>query len=260
MWQDPVLCEFSGIRDVHDVEPCLAPDGKTLYFVSNRVDSEGTETGEDNNIWTVTVGENGFGSPVKLPSEVNSEDQEFFPSVARNGDIYFSRRPQGTRAHFIYKAVKSSDGYEMAERLPQTINAGPTQFHAFIDPDQAYIIVPVAGIPGGVGGIDYHISFRNHQGAWSTYQNLGADINTRFSNEWCPYVTPDKKHFVFQSVRGPILDFKPTETNTWSKLMAWHEKPGSSEASMWVINADFIEKLRQTAQWPETQNPGGNDE
>ncbi|MDX1408072.1 MAG: hypothetical protein R3330_08065, partial [Saprospiraceae bacterium] len=50
-WIGPTVVPFSGVHD--DLEPAFAPDGQTLFFVSNRPLND-TDSIPDHNIWQVT--------------------------------------------------------------------------------------------------------------------------------------------------------------------------------------------------------------
>jgi len=66
--------------------PALSPDGKTLYFVSDRPGGSGK-----GDIWKVSINSDGtFGSPQNLGSPVNTPDNEVFPHVGSDGTLYFS--------------------------------------------------------------------------------------------------------------------------------------------------------------------------
>lgn len=65
--------------------PCLSPDGKTLYFSS---DMPGSIGGVD--IWSVTLDGNGtFGKPENLGAKVNTEGNESFPFIADDNKTLF---------------------------------------------------------------------------------------------------------------------------------------------------------------------------
>jgi len=66
--------------------PALSPDGKTLYFTS---DKPGGKGGSD--IYMVSVNDDGsFGEPSLLPGAVNTSETEAFPFMADDGTLYFS--------------------------------------------------------------------------------------------------------------------------------------------------------------------------
>jgi len=66
--------------------PAIAPDGATLYFVSDMPDGIG---GKD--IWKVTRTSGGeWGIPENLGPEINTPGDEMFPTVRSDGRLYFS--------------------------------------------------------------------------------------------------------------------------------------------------------------------------
>jgi peptidoglycan-associated lipoprotein len=65
--------------------PALSIDEKTLYFVS---DKSGGQGGKD--IWKVTGGAGGWGNPENLGPQINTEGNEVFPFVHKDGTLYFS--------------------------------------------------------------------------------------------------------------------------------------------------------------------------
>lgn len=53
-----------------------------------------------------------------------------------------------------------------------------------------------------------YISFRSEDGKWSKPVNMGAEVNSN-GMDYCPNLTPDKKHLMFSSYRNN-LDFSRT--------------------------------------------------
>ena len=71
--------------------PALSPDGKVLYFASDRDGTFG-----ESDIWKVTVDESGnYSSPINLGTSVNTPGRETFPFVDNNGKLYFSTDGRG---------------------------------------------------------------------------------------------------------------------------------------------------------------------
>ena len=65
--------------------PALSKDGKTLYFSSDMLGSEGVD------IYQVSIdGYLQYGIPTKVSGKVNTEGDELFPYVGSNGALYFS--------------------------------------------------------------------------------------------------------------------------------------------------------------------------
>ena len=111
-------------------EPCLSWDGDRLYFLSNLVDSDGV-TG-DQDIWYVERQGSEWSHPVNPGPPVNSDGAEYFPSLTRNGDMYFSRAERGSRLNMIYRSRWTGDAFQEAELLPEQVNCGTNRFNAFV--------------------------------------------------------------------------------------------------------------------------------
>ncbi|MCG2612590.1 OmpA family protein [Flavobacterium sp. SM15] len=65
--------------------PSLSKDGKTLYFASNMPGGMG-----ESDIWKVSVGENGYGTPENLGTTVNTPGKENFPFITEDNVLYFA--------------------------------------------------------------------------------------------------------------------------------------------------------------------------
>lgn len=66
--------------------PALNPQGNWLYFVSDKPGGKG-----DSDIYRVNIDANGnFGTPERLPDNINTEGKEVFPYLDSIGNLYFS--------------------------------------------------------------------------------------------------------------------------------------------------------------------------
>src|SRR5690242_8030043 len=92
-WSAPEVAPFSG--QYSDFDPFVSPDGKRLYFSSNRP-VEGTgRPKNDFDIWFVEQTPSGWGPPIHLDAPLNTPAQEFYPSVTKDGTLYFSSTRTG---------------------------------------------------------------------------------------------------------------------------------------------------------------------
>jgi Tol biopolymer transport system component len=198
-WEKPAVANFSGMYN--DLEPAYSPDGKKLYFASNRP-LPGTTT-KDYNLWVVTKENGKWSMPVALPDPVNTVADEFYPSVTKTGTIYFTRMQKEKGEDIVY-CKWNNNVFEAAVSLPDVINTSGDEFNAFVDPDEQYVIYTGYKRKDAFGTGDLYISKKNEQGEWTASVNLGKTINGA-GLTYCPYVSSDKKYFFFSSSRNSII-------------------------------------------------------
>lgn len=187
-WQSPTLAGFSNIGV--NTEPSFSPDGRTLYFVSTRPPSKGTD------IWKVERTDGGWSEPVRLSNAVNGDGYEWHPQVISNGDLYFAAedRPDSLGGADLYMARFDAGGYLPAKNLGPDINTAANEWDGYVGPSGDYLIFK-SNRPGGYGGLDLYISLRAAN-SWSAPRNLGPAINTA-DDEDAAEVTPDGHYLTF---------------------------------------------------------------
>ncbi len=199
VWTSPQVASFSG--KFSDLEPAFSPDGKRLYFVSRRPVKE--EEKKDYDIWFVTRKDNGWSMPERLPAPVNSNENEFYPSITRTGDIYFTLDVGAAKEDIVVCRKKSEGTYAAPVSLPAGINTDGYEFNAFVDPDEEMILFTGHNRPGGFGNGDIFISRKGIKNDWMPAVNAGAAINSS-KLDYCPFISPDKKYLFFTSNRSAI--------------------------------------------------------
>jgi hypothetical protein len=246
-WTEPEVAPFSGDARFFDAEPAISPDGSKLLFLSTRL-SGGSEpapeeirawTNED--IWVVDRVDDGWGEPYNLGPPVNSEASEFFPSLTRDGTLYFTRGEAG-ESH-IYRSRLVDGRYTEPERLGPEVNSTASQYNAFISPDERHLILSTGDRDDAVGGADYYVVFRYENDSWSEPINLGEVVNTAGNGEISPYVSPDGTYFFFMSSRRRSAESHP-ERLTRDYLWDVYTNPGNGNAGIHWMDASFIEALR----------------
>ncbi len=248
-WTKPEVAPFSTDPTFMNLEPHIAPDGQRFFFLSTRPPDGGVAKPEDigawvnQDIWVMDRVDEGWGEPYNLGPPVNSDDEEYFPSVTSDGTIYFTRTPKGTQESYIYRARWVDGAYQEPERLGPEVNSTSSQFNAFTAPDESYLILSVMGRDDSLGGADYYVVFRAEDDTWSQPINLGAEINTPRGGEWSPYVSPDGKYLFFMSSRRLDPSVFP-ESLTAQYLRGVYQRSGNGNADIYWIDASFIEGLR----------------
>ncbi|BAV94990.1 OmpA family protein [Ichthyobacterium seriolicida] len=116
--------------------PTISKDGKTLYFSS---DTKGSIGGKD--IFKITHDPltDEWGNVRNLGGLINTDKDEYYPSVDKNGDLYFSSdgRP-GFGGFDIYKAVLTNDVFTEVEHLESNINSSADDFSITFSKDNTW--------------------------------------------------------------------------------------------------------------------------
>jgi Tol biopolymer transport system component len=196
-WDTPEVASFSG--QYSDADPFITEDGKNLFFISTRpVDGKAKE---DTDIWMVEKKASGWSEPTNLGPLINSNASEWFPTLTKDGTLYFgSDRPGGKGRTDIWRCKLINGKYGEPENLGDAINSPASEVEPYIAPDESFIIFAAAGRPDGKGAFDLYISY-NKNGSWTKGESLGDKINSKWW-DFSPKISPDGKYFFFTSNRN----------------------------------------------------------
>jgi len=201
-WCNPEPVNFSGIKD--DIDLFITPDGKSMVYCSyEEVPGDG-QSYPDHDFWISYRAGERWSSPVPFAKETVSEFEDYFPVVTGNGNLYFNSQRGGRGTNDIYISKYLNGKYTIPEKLPEPINTPYREFDAFVSQDEVFMIFS-SDKPGGYGRSDLYISHKNKNGSWSESYNLGASINSEFS-EYGATITPDGKYLFFTSNRNGSED------------------------------------------------------
>lgn len=238
-WTEPQVAAFSGIW--RDSEPFVSPDGTKLFFVSNRPLKEGekpliaTSNGRSfpgANIWYVAKKGDGWGEAIHVDVDVNGSLMIYNPSVAANGNLYFSGLiEKDQKATAIFRSVYNNGVYEKAEKLPFN-DPKFTFMDPSVSPDEKFIVFAFNG-PGTVGSADIYI-IKQRDGKWLEPVNLGASVNSA-SLENAPCLSPDGKTVYFTSMRAEAVSF-PKKRETAKDLLTRLSGPLNGSRNIWQVD------------------------
>ena len=236
-WSAPEIVPFSG--KYIDADPFVTKDGNAIYFVSNRPLHEGEQTKQDWDIWKVQRTTSGWSETVCLDSPLNSAGNEFFPTMADNGDLYFgSDRTGGKGRADIYVSKFINNQYVQPVNLGDSINTPDNEYEPFIAPDESYLIF-MATYPNGIAHADFYISY-NKNGVWSKAEKLPEPINS-YATEWGGKVTRDGKYFFFGSSRNKITDNLPQTENMQQYEKRLHSA-GNGLGDIYYVDMSEVKK------------------
>jgi len=210
-WPAPTLASFSGTY--MDMEAHITPDGNRMYFGSMRpLDGEPSDFLRT---WYVENLGSSWSDPQPIESPLRNRSM-MYPSVADNGNIYYTDLGEGNENEGIYVSRLVNGNYSEPVVVAENINSMSSPAHPFIAPDESYLIFDVVtAVANDVFYRDLYISIRNQDGTWSDPERLNNTINTN-GVEMCPFVSRDGRYFFFSR---------------------WVEETGNSH--IYWVNADF---------------------
>jgi len=126
-WSEPQPININ-TPDFWESTPALSPDGKTLYFSSNR---KGGYGGLD--LYSAQMdGRGRFGRVKNLGPEINTAGEELFPYVSENGKLYFSSDGHAGYGMLDIYVVSRANGKTVIENLGQPVNSTADDFGMFL--------------------------------------------------------------------------------------------------------------------------------
>ena len=109
--------------------PTVSPDGKKMYFVSDKPDGYG-----ETDIYVVDIFEDGgFSEPKNLGKTINTEAKEMFPYVAENALYFSSNRPMGLGGLDVYKSEGAGEQFSVGVNMGEPINSRRDDFSYIVD-------------------------------------------------------------------------------------------------------------------------------
>jgi TolB protein len=124
-WGAPQPASFNS--PAKEFDPAFSPDGRYVYFFSDRPGGLG---GDD--IYRVPVTATGFGAVEHLGSQVNSAGNEWAPGFSPDGKtlLFATDGRGGAGRHDLFTARVEGAGFAAARALPGAINTAADEFDA----------------------------------------------------------------------------------------------------------------------------------
>jgi hypothetical protein len=187
-WTAPVPPSFAGAG--LEADPWFTPDGRSLYFISSR--AHAGRHGKDLDIWRVDRADGHWGTPVRLPAPVNSDQAEWFPRLGPDGWLYFgSGRAGGAGKTDIWRARENVQGQWTIENV-KAVNTPGDEYEPLPSPDGQQMIVMADG------GL---YESRLGPAGWSARVKLGPQINVN-GTEIGALFSPSGKSLLFARDTG----------------------------------------------------------
>ncbi|HEX4852382.1 MAG TPA: hypothetical protein VFV08_16310, partial [Puia sp.] len=211
--------------------------GKKLFFVSNRpVDGDSIN---DFDIWYVEKLNGKWEHPTNIGKPVNTDANEFYPSIASNGNLYFTAEyERGKGKEDIYVAKWEDGKYSEPESLDSAVNSPLYDFNAFVSPDEQFIIFTSYGRSDDKGRGDLYISRKDAQGKWKPAVNMSFINSPRL--DYCPFVSFDKKILFFSSERSDLKGKFPGHPATYQTLIDQRNSILNGQSNIYWIDFSKI--------------------
>jgi DNA-binding beta-propeller fold protein YncE len=209
-WSKPSPAAFT--RNFSDDDPFVSPDGRWLYFVSERPTRENDEN-LDANIWRYSLIEE---NRLELLS-LNSESAEYSPVVTASGALYFaSDRDGGLGEGDLYRAAPTDSGFGSPELMGAAFNSPDGEWNLWVSADESEIIFEASSRPTNVSASgDLYYSWRTPSG-WTAAIPI-EDLNSR-NSDLMPRMHPDGETLYYTT--APIGKHARIATAEWGLLSA----------------------------------------
>jgi hypothetical protein len=252
-WSQPALAAFSG--EWPDSSPSMSPDGTYVVFQSTRPavpltvrPKEGEPIkGVVSNLWRVDRAGSGWGAPVRLPDAVNIGHSIWKPSIAANGNLYFTFIDEkgGKR---LFCAKYQNGAYQQAE--PLSFSDGTmADVDPEVAPDESFLVFSSSGRLAG--DPKDHLFIVARQGArWGPVVPIryAGDDKYGYSTDDEPHLGQDHRTVYFSSDLAVAVHFPRTHEEAQrdvERLEQWD----NSNSNVWYLPLDsYLEEAKTAAK------------
>ncbi len=198
-WGAPTSLEPPVNNPGHATDPCLSPDGLTLFF-----SSWGGQGKCDLWMSTRRHAADPWGVPENVGSTVNSSSDDKEPHVAADGLtlLFASDRPGGQGDHDLWMCTRDRIGAPWGQpvNLGSPVNTKGKEEGACLSADGLALFFD-SDLPGRGGGRDLWMSTRRSKTEpWGEPVNLGPSVNGAYQ-EGQPSLSADSRTLYFASSR-----------------------------------------------------------
>ena len=183
--------------EYNEINPMIAPDGKTLYFarISHPNNTNGTKGSQD--IWyaELDTATGKWGTARRMGFPLNKDEYNCAYSITPDGNTMlikgqYTNGNYETRGFSMSK--KTATGWSPPQKVdvPGYVSLSKGQFDCgFLSADGKVLLMAFSEKKNSKED-DIYVSFRQKDGSWTKPMNLGPEVNTKFT-ETTPFLAPD---------------------------------------------------------------------
>ncbi len=178
--------------------PLISADESMMIFTSTRENGQdiGPEGQYDEDIYISHKNNKSWSFPKNIGSPVNTKFNDATVGLAPDGQkllIYNGNKGNGD----IQICNLNGNEWDYPKNLPKTINTKEQESSACFSPDGNRLFF-ISDRPGGFGGKDIYVSYKNAKGKWDDPINMGSTINSQYDEE-AVFMHPDERKLYFSS-------------------------------------------------------------
>lgn len=171
-WSAPARVSFD--TDAAEFDPAFSPDGRRVYFQSDRAGGLG---GSDLYIVSIDPVSGRFGTPRNLGPQVNTPGEEWAATPTPSGGLIFSSNGWGGRGkHDLYEVDLRTPGAKPAN-LGDAINGPLDELDAAVTPDGRTLVFSAGDMDAETADVRLFISYRTGSG-WMPRRALGVGCSS----------------------------------------------------------------------------------
>jgi Tol biopolymer transport system component len=195
VWYGPEVAFFSG--KYSDVDVTFSPDGKQLFFTSDRPHPKSA----DMDIYYLEKKETRWSKPIYAGTEVNTIHNEVHAVLSAKRNLFFaSNRPGGFGDKDLYRAEWIEGRFTHVTNLGPEVNSEYLDSDCFIAQDESYIVFDTIRPEDG-GQPQIYVSFQTGDNIWTKAVSVGEVVNT-IDGSSAPTLSPDGKYLFFKRRQG----------------------------------------------------------
>ncbi len=146
------------------------------------------------------ISKQGFGKWKLIEGDINIETNKGALSVSQDGEwMIFAGdlSTQGHRSFDIYLSYYTPQGWSEPQNAGPNINTDFYESGPTLSPDKRALYF-ISNRPGGYGGSDLYVSYRQPNGKWGPAVNMGPNINSA-GDEQAPFIHADNQTLYYTS-------------------------------------------------------------